>query len=780
MPWAREVRERLGRWLAHGGRVRALGLGAILLGACVLFGWVVHGHYSLGDWLFFHYALAWLLALALFGASFVGGYGLLEHLGGASFSKREELTLAPAIGVVVFGLSVFFVGLVGGLWVGSFYALPVLLVALGWGRAWRDFPRLLRHLRRVELRPPFVQLFAWALAAVAVWLIYVQLLTPENFGFDERWYHLPIAQRYALTGSTTRFEEGFWQQANPELATYLYTWAFLTPGVTLFDRLETCAHIEFVLFLATLAQVPVLTRRLAPGLRHPLSALVLLTFPSIYLYDGNLHVGADHVAAFFAIPAALAALRCLRELSPRTALVFAMCIGGLALTKFTALVVVVPLLLLVGGRGSWLVVRRRTGAQSGLATAVGACLLVSAPVWLRNLLWFRDPLYPFLHRVLPSRPWNPDAAGPIAVMQTLMQGQSWAPTDLLEALKATLTFSFVPNDWHVFHRDVPIFGSLFTLTLPCVLLVRGRARLLAAHACVMVSLLLWHFLHHADRYLQVLLPWMAAVTAACLGRVWEAGGLARGPLVALVSLQLVWGGDVPFLRTHNLIGDSPVRVAEAFLASGFEQRPQRLVPYEPLGTIGQATPDDAVILAHDLITILGLDRSWVTDVHESRFSYGVLRTPRAIHRELSALHVTHLLWTSTALGRDSLASDLAFLDYALHYTEEQQVIAGYTLARLPETEPPTGDDDARVVVLSCGAPYPTGVYRLSNLRLPVVNPGPPPASEPLADDSRAALATSSFAVVERRCYPKLVVGPRFRLGQTRGTLELYVTDARAP
>ncbi|HEX5098020.1 MAG TPA: hypothetical protein VFV94_00900 [Polyangiaceae bacterium] len=762
------------KWVRRGENARALGLGGVLLAGFLFFGSVVNAHEPLGEWLFFHYALAWVLALVLLGSSFVGGYGLLEYLGGARFSKREELTVATAVGVLTFGLLVFFIGLVGGLWAGSFYAIPAILVAVGWSRAARDLPRFVRLLRRVELRVAAWQLCAWALAAVALWLIYVQLLTPEAFGFDERWYHLPIAQRYALTGSTGRFEEGFWQQANPQLASYLYTWAFLTPRVLLFDRLEACAHIEFVLFLATLAQVPVLARRLAPRLRHPVSALVLLTFPCIYLYDGNLHVGADHVAAFFAIPAALAALRCLRELSPRSAVVFAACAGGLALTKFTAWCVVVPLLVLVGGRGVWLSIRRRPGAFVGLATAVGACLLVTAPVWLRNLVWFRDPLYPFLHEHFPSRPWNPDAPGPIAAMQTLMQGQSLASNDFLEALKATLTFSFIPNDWFVFHRDVPIFGSLFTLTLPCLLFVKRPARLVAAHACVMLSLLLWHLLHHADRYLQVLLPWMAAVTAACLARVWEYGWLARGPLLGLVALQLVWGGDVPFLRTHNLLDDSPVRVAEAFLASGFEQKPRRLVPYEPLGTIGEATPEDAVILAHDLVTILGLDRRWVTDVHESRFSYGVLRTPERIHRELSALHVTHLLWTNTALGRDSLASDFAFLDYALHYAEDPEVISGYTLARVPKDPPPATHDDARVVVLSCGPPYPTGVYRLSDLRLPVVNAGPAPPAEPLPDGPHAALATASFAAVERRCHPKVNVPPRFRLSQMRGRVELYV------
>ncbi len=39
------------------------------------------------------------------------------------------------------------------------------------------------------------------------------------------------------------------------------------------------------------------------------SWVVLLLFPGVYLYDSNLHGGADHFAAFFALPIGLAAQR---------------------------------------------------------------------------------------------------------------------------------------------------------------------------------------------------------------------------------------------------------------------------------------------------------------------------------------------------------------------------------------------------------------------------------------------------------------------------------------
>ncbi len=756
-------------------RVRTVGLAVVLGGAVLLFAHLVNQHYPLKDWLFFRYALAWLLSLVFFGSSLIGGYGLLAWVGVRSLPKREELALASAVGVLSFGLLVFFLGQLHLLGVAGFVAIPALLVAAGWRRTARDLPRIVRRVKKLEISLPLWSLAPWALAVLGVGLIYAQILTPDTIGFDERWYHLPIAQRYALTGSTGRFEEGFWQQANPHLASYLYTWAFLTPNVLLFDRLEICLHLELVLFLATLAQVPLLARRLAPGLRQPLSALALLTFPSIYLYDGNLHAGADHVAAFFAIPTALASIRCFRDFRPVNAALVAICLGALVLTKFTALIVAAPPVVVLGARGVWLAARGRRHALRGLLTLTAAGLAVTTPLWLRNLIWFGDPVYPFLHRALHVHPWNPDAEGPLAVLQSFMRTGSWTKADLYEALKTTVSFSFVPNDWYVLHRDVPIFGSLFTLTLPCLLFLRRPGRLLAAHACIMLSIFTWYMLHHFDRYLQAVLPWMAATMAACLARVWETGWLARGPLLVLLALQVTWGGDVPFFRTHNLIGDSPLRVAEAFLATGFEKKPDRLVRYEPLGSIGKATPKNAVILAHDVITILGLDRNWVTDVHESRFSYGVLRTPARIHRELEALGVTHLVWSGNALGRDTLASDFAFLDYALHDTEDQRVFGGYTLSRLPRQAPRADEEDPRVALFTCGTPYPSGVYRLSQLRLPVLHPGPPPHGEPLPADPSAALASSRFVGIERPCHAAVQAGPRFRFAARRGNLEIYVT-----
>lgn len=142
------------------------------------------------------------------------------------------------------------------------------------------------------------------LASLALVLIYFQQLSPEVFSFDARWYHMPMAQRYAPSGAIGPFQEGFWPGAFPQLLTYVDAWVVLMPRSILVDRLEICSHLEFVLCLVTLAQIPVFVRRIVPRAKAGLAWTILLAFPSIYLCDGNFHGGVDHVAGFWAIPIA--------------------------------------------------------------------------------------------------------------------------------------------------------------------------------------------------------------------------------------------------------------------------------------------------------------------------------------------------------------------------------------------------------------------------------------------------------------------------------------------
>jgi hypothetical protein len=757
-------------------KARSVGLVATLLAATTLFAVVLDRHYPIAQWLFWRYAWCLLAALFWAGSCLSLGYAVLSFYLGSSVSWVDRLSLGFALGVLAFALSLFAIGLFHGLTAFTFYALPLAFLAVGAPRMLRDLGHELRR-RGVGGAPPRS---AGSLAIVLVGLLgigicYFQILSPETFSFDARLYHIPIAQRYAMSGRVGRFDEGFLMGAYPQLASYLYAWAFLAPGAILFDRLELCVHIELVLFVATLAQIPVLLRRIAPGPRVGLTWVAMFLFPGIYLYDANLNGGADHVAAFWAIPIAIAFFRAWDDFRARNVLLFSLFLGAAALTKYTAVSIVVPPAIALFARGLWLCVRAPNAARwRAMGMLVVAPALVTAPHWLKNWIWYGDPMFPILRNHLAVRPWNPDAEKQIKLLEYMWHpaGATW--DGLEETVRAMFTFSFVPNDWYVLHRDVPVFGSLFTLTIPCLPFLRRTRRIVWLYAGSMAAVFVWYWFSHFDRFLQVALPWMAAATAGCLVRIWEAGSLARVAVAPLVALQLVWGGDVPFFRTHNMISDSPIRRVSEFLASGFEQVQDRLEVYRPLETVGRTIPRRSVVLAHEVVRMLGIDRNWVTDVYQTRLSYARLRTPAAIHRELASLGVTHLVWRDSSLRFDSLASDLAFLGFATRHTIDRRVVGEFTVGRLASEPPAVVDADPDVALLGCGAPYRKGWYKLSELTLEPDDPGPGPAAEKPLDDAADAFGHADMIVIDTACGIQARPDATFTLASKRGTQLLYL------
>jgi hypothetical protein len=750
----------------------------LLLVAAVLFATAMSEHYDVRRWLFWRYAGYWLGSLAWATSCVAFGCFLLSK-SGLRLPRLDFITFGAALGVFCFGLAIFALGLLHLLNVVTFVGLP-LAFFLGAHRyllsRWREGGQsLLRVLSELRFQPRSVLLMA--LGALGIALLYVQILTPDGFSFDTRWYHIPIAQRYALTHAVTRFDEGFWMAAYPQLTTYIFTWAMLAPLPLLFDRLELCVHLEFVVFLLSLAQIPVLVRVLVPNSRPWLSWVALFAFPAIFLYDSNLHAGADHVAAFFAVPIALSLWRAWRHFDARNVALFSIFVSAAALTKYTSLLIVVPAGFALLGRALWLTATRRDRrAALGLVALVAVPLLLTSTHWLKNWIWYGDPVYPILNQHLSLRPWSPDAAGQLAILESVGRPAALTTDGLLAGLRSTVMFSFVANDWYVLRHNVPLFGSLFTLTLPALAFIRRPARIAWLSALSMVAVFVWYMLSHYERFLQAALPWLVAATAAALIRIWQLGFWPRLALAPLLVLQLVWGSDAPFIRTHNLLGDSPVRRATLLAASGFEKTQQRLNVYEPLTTIGAATPTDAVLLAHDIPMILGLDRNWVTDIHQSLISYGRLQEPKAIHDMLRGLGVTHVLWPEWTFERESLAADLAFMNYALNYTQQTYAAGGYHVATLP-AHPPTKLGGNRVAVFSCGGEYRKGWYDLSQLTLPRHKPGRAPKR--IAELASVAVAADSadYIVWGSGCNSGSVP-PTFTYAAKRAGELLYVRNQR--
>ena len=167
-------------------------------------------------------------------------------------------------------------------------------------------------------------------------MLYANILTPQNIAYDSRWYHLSLAEHYAAEGAIRASPEGWFQAALPQLASVLYSWAFQLPWFRVFDRVELAAHLEFTVFLFTLAGIPALVRAVVPGARAHLAWTATFLFPGILLYDSSLSGAADHVAALWAVPILLTLRRALPSLEPRRCLLFGAMLAAASIVSLLA------------------------------------------------------------------------------------------------------------------------------------------------------------------------------------------------------------------------------------------------------------------------------------------------------------------------------------------------------------------------------------------------------------------------------------------------------------
>lgn len=773
------------------GRI-ARGVGSAIgaLAALTLFALVANFHYPLKQWAFFVYLKLWgwvaLFALAVLSS----GTLVVRRLAPPSLPLRERLVYSLAAGVLVFFYGAFLGGITHVLRPWFAVALPLVLIAAGAPGLVRDARRLARHVR-ARRRRGVTPRSAWRTPAivfgsVGTLLVYWAILSPRNVAFDATFYHLGIAQQYATEHAITPFQEGWMPGALPHLASVLYAWAFVLPGLDMFGRIVCAAHVEFVIFLFTLASIPVLVRWLAPRADASASWVAVFLFPGVLVYDSSLTTAADHIAAFWAVPAWLAFRRAYQRFDRRAMIVLALCLAGAMLTKYQAMYIVAfPVLALLGraafglGRGALKTLKKASDAPTraelaapalGLATAAGAGLAFTAPHWLKNWVFYGNPLFPYMSGVFKPTRWVPDTPRLFEEWSS-SQTQKWVTqgsfgTKLLEAGKAMFTFSFIPHDWPNFHGRVPIFGSLFTLSLALLPFLKGARRTWALVAATHLGVFVWFWTMHQDRYLQALLPWMAAVVAATIALAFKAELPQKLAVGALVALQIVWGLDAYLLPAHAMTKASPLYTTADLIALGQKKRyDDRWKVAGTLFEIGASKelPPNAKVLLHENNPRLGLWRPLIADVAGWQFGlrYELMASPAEMDRRLRALGVTHIVSRAkTARGMDGLGADLRFFDYINQDAKVLRRWGDMTLYALPETAPPEHDEAGDLVAyFGCGKLYQRGLHKLAALHVrdkQVLKPPPQRKAEKRASNEPAALlAEASFAVIDPKCKPAI-------------------------
>ena len=736
-------------------------------------------HEPVASWIFWKYAGIWLWTL-VFGISCLStGHALLGVLPGLRLRLRERLLFDFAVGVFVFGTGIFVAGLLCLLHGPFCYLFPVVLTAAGAPSLVPYLKRAFRHVRRAPRRAASfsaLRVGAAVLGTLGITLVYLSVMTPDNLAFDACTYHIPIAEYYGAAHCIRAFPEGSFSGALPHLASWLYTWAFTITPSDEFFRLELVAHLEFLLFLVTLASLPLLVETIAPGKRAGMSWVVFFLFPGLFLYDSSLGGAADHVLAFWAIPLAFATARVLRGWSAGWCVLLGLMIAGSALTKYQSLSLLIPvaLFLLVGTAYA---IPRQRGRMlrfllSGPGLVCAVALLATTSHWLANLIWHGNPVYPLLGKLFPSRPWVPGWQGLIPVAD-------WRPAGtLIERLRETsiavFKFSFVPHDWYPFHHDVPVFGFLFTLSLPLLLFVRRSGRVWLLATGTMIGVFVWYWTYHQDRYLQALLPWMVACTSATLALAWSSNLVARIGVAALVGLQVIWGGDVPFLPTHAMIGDVPFKRTIEMLSASFRNDTNALTTHTGYEEIADYLPANAVVLMHEEYLRLGIRRRFVGDsqLYQGAIDYAYLGSPGAVFDQLASFGVTHLLWRQSGSPYREItpAGELVFFDFVLRYTRNRKDFGDISVAEMPEQHPP--DRPVGMVAhLGCSAKRLLSIKEM-NASVAADAEGRRSGDMPAADVDEL-VSKADFVAADQRC-PSGAALAGFVLAPRWGDLSLWV------
>lgn len=706
-------------------RLAALGIGAIGLFGTYEFALFLDDLYAIRLWLVWRLAALWFWVLLWnLGCVSFGQFLLTRVCKLRDVPALESAVLAMASGVVAFAIVMYAAGALA--WYTPTFAISLacVMTAIGARDLWARSRQLWIEWHVPE-QPRLLARWIGAAGIVCVAIVYLGALSPDALNYDATWSHVVIAQEYARAGRMIPFLADYNRNV-PHLASLIYTWGYLLPEKKDAVRWMFALHSEFSLWLWTLAGVAAALRAILrePGLRYGWVSFFL--FPAIFVYDNNLGGASDHVCGFFAIPIALAALHSCERFTPGWATVFALACAGAVLTKLQALFLVLPACAVLAFH--WLrhialhYRARRKQLEPPVsslrdlwwapAIVIAVGLAAYAPHLLRQLIFYNNPFYPFMQDVfLGSTPTVPNAAYLVtrALADPLYQPQGTWFEKLKHAAELFVTFSFVPH--YSFSKDMPVFGSLFTLLFPCLLFIRNR-RLWLFAVVGAGAVLVWGMIYNVDRNLQAFMPVLVCVTGAIVVSCWRMGFWARIGLLPLVGLQLCWGSDAVFYSQQERLNQ-----AMDLIKSGYDSKAhKRFNDYRAWHlNATKVLPANARVLLHTELTSLGLKREVLLDMtgFQGLIHYDHLQTPRELYTYFRTFGITHLIDLPSGSSAPTTQEEVLWDTFVAKYALPVQDIGSLRITRMPDAPPP---EAAAFRVASIGQEgYIDGIYPITAL-----------------------------------------------------------------
>lgn len=766
--------------LAVTPRVQGLlaGLAATLVCAVgtYLFGRAVDARYPVAEWLVWRLAPIWGYAL-LFNVSAVafGAFLLRRLLGERELPALERLLQSMMLGLTGFILLWYVVGFVGLFNPWTAIGLPMALLVIGATDGLALLQELLAWRASIAV-PSAVQRVLGALAvmagAVALFFMYLEALDVSVLNFDAVWYHYPTAQDYARLGRIVPFP-GEHHRAFPHLTSMVHTWALLVPKLKyLPQHWMLSLHLEYTIVVWRIVGAATLARWLLGGrdVRGLWAGFFL--FPSIFVYDQSIGGSADHFLGFFAAPALLAAARALKDFDWRWGVLLGAALGGHLLVKYQAAYLVAGVGVAVVVRLGWLLAQhlyrrvRKTSVEAlpwrrlvwGGGAILATLLLVSAPHFAKNVVFYNNPYYPFAQKVFKNSTPKPTpgfyeeghATGVFSPKSSGVGRQVWA-------FKKVFTYSFTTANRSLTSRR-PYMGSLFSLLLPCALLLPGRRRFLGVAGVLVVAFMLWANTAANDRYLLSFYDGCIGVALALMVGVWELNWLSRVGLIPLVGSQLIWGGDAMLFYGRKELEAGLDLIGQGY-GGNYDER--RFAERSAQKQITEATPKDAVILSRNYKGLLGLNRTVLSDIRAASHytSYSGLKEPRDFYDMLKARGVTHLMYPPGQRRPTRWNNIVLFDALFVHYGQNARRFGKLKLAELPGTPPPRFGQ--YLVLVSGVREYPEGIYGVEQLDVDskspeLFSPKPKPRQRLRAETAAEQMAQVNAIAVGRGRFPKNV------------------------
>ena len=537
----------------------------------------------------------------------------------------DRFVLAAALGIGALAIGMFVLGVLGGFrpaWI------ALVLSAAGYVVLGGD-PDPFQELRGTARRV----LASWNSASVGArsllvaagligLLSSVQALAP-TWDYDGLMYHLQAPRLFLEAGRLTPLPE-IWQANGPLTVEMLYV-------VALGLQSEPTSRLIHLLLAGLLVLAAYALARSELGeTGGVLAAAVLLGIP-IFPIWGTLAY-ADMGWALFEFLMLFALVRWSSARESGWLVLGGLFAGLAASTKYLGLAGLVC--------GSALVVLTEgiAGVRSvprSLARFTLAALVVCAPWYLRNAIWFGDPLYPFLSG--GGATWG---GGRLSLLLAYLRsfGAGTSPADL-----ALLPIRLYTDHglFGTFMSSIEFPSFFFPLALLLLVARPGRTlRLIGAFVLLRVGA--WALGSQQTRFLLPVFPALSVLTAAAM--LWLGNRPRLRPFARVAGMGIV-GGMVAVTLAYQLIYFGSTRPAAVVL--GLESRREFLsravYDFEAVRYVVEHLPPDARVLMLWDGQGYYCDGRCLPDTAQSRAPFLMQRASAASPSAIDDPQVTHVL-----------------------------------------------------------------------------------------------------------------------------------------